>query len=158
MPGFNKNSFIKQQFEHRTEPVSVPAIASWFDEGSKPEWMVRNLTGNEMACAQEALSKSKNISALAEALLTSNQKDKVDALKQFVGTADDVHGEVAKRLEMLVSGSVEPEIDMEIAIKLAENFPVEFMMLSNKIITLTGLGASSLKPKPSGMTRQSEGA
>lgn len=157
MSGFNKNRFIKQEFEHRTESVSVPALAAWFDKGSNPEWTLRNISGNEMALAHEALAKSKNVAALAEALLTSNQKDKVEALKQFVGTADDVPGEMAKRLEMLVAGSVDPEIDMPIAIKLADNFPVEFMMLSNKVIALTGLGASQVKPKPSGKTRQSRG-
>ncbi|RLA02156.1 MAG: hypothetical protein DRQ47_07150 [Gammaproteobacteria bacterium] len=156
MAGFNKNQFIKQAFKPRTEVVPVPSLADWFDKGSKPEWTVRSLTGNEMAIAQEALAKSKNVAAIAEALLSSKQSDKIEALKEFVGTADSVHEQVSKRLEMLVFGSVKPEIDMSIAVKIADNFPIEFAILSTKILQLTGLGSSSLKRRPSGKTSLSE--
>lgn len=156
MPGFNNQKFMKQRFEHRTASVQVPALSGWFDPDAAPEFLVRNLTGSEMANAQEAVAKNKNIAAIAEALVSSSQPDKVAALKEFVGTGENVPNELAKRIEMLVSGSVEPEVDMPLAIKLAENFPVEFMTITNKITMLTGLGASMAKRKPSGETRQSE--
>ena len=156
--GFNTNKFMKQKFEHRTEKVSVPALAEWFDKDSKPEFLVRNLTGAEMARSQEAVAKNKNIAAIAEALVSSNQPDKVAALKEFVGNGDKVPDELAKRIEMMVSGTVDPEIDMSMAVKIAENFPVEFMQITNQITVLTGMGASMEKPKASGKTQPSEAA
>ena len=149
--GFNKNAFTKQKFEHRTDTVSVPALSDWFD--GDPDWVVRNLSGNEMSMCQESSEKNKNISAITEALVTSNQKEKVDALRAIIGNTDDVTDDMAKRLEMIVYGSVEPEIDTSIAIKLAENFPVEFMQITNKITIMTGMGASKVKPKASIKTK-----
>jgi len=149
--GFNKNAFTKQKFEHRTDTVSVPALSDWFD--GDPDWVVRNLSGNEMSMCQESSEKNKNISAITEALVTSNQKEKVDALRAIIGNTDDVTNDMAKRLEMIVYGSVEPEIDTSIAIKLAENFPVEFMQITNKITIMTGMGASKVKPKASIKTK-----
>lgn len=151
---FNRNKFIKQKFEHRTDVVSVPALSDWFDDTDEPEWIVRNLSGNEMALCQEASIKNKNIAAVTEALVTSGQNEKVKALRKIIGNSDDVCADLAKRLELIVYGSVEPIIEMDIAIKLAENFPVEFMQITNKITILTGLGASKSKPKPSGETQQ----
>ena len=156
--GFNTNKFMKQKFEHRTEKVSVPALAEWFDKDSKPEFLVRNLTGAEMARSQEAVAKNKNIAAIAEALVSSNQPDKVAALKEFVGNGDKVPDELAKRIEMMVSGTVDPEIDMSMAVKIAENFPVEFMQITNQITVLTGMGASMEKPARSGKTQPSKAA
>ena len=155
--GFDSNKFMKQKFEHRTEIVDVPALAEWFD-GEKHGFLVRNLTGAEMANAQEAVAKNKNIAAIAEALIGSSKPDKVAALKEFVGTGDSVPNELAKRIEMMVSGAVEPEVDMPMAIKLAENFPVEFMTITNKITMLTGMGASMEKPKRCGETQPSKAA
>ena len=156
--GFDSNKFMKQKFEHRTEIVDVPALAEWFDKDCKPEFLVRNLTGTEMVNAQEAVAKNKNIAAIAEALVSSSQPDKVAALKEFVGNGDKVPNELAKRIEMLVSGTVEPEVDMSIAVKIAENFPVEFMQITNKITQLTGMGASMEKPKRCGKTQPSKAA
>lgn len=156
MADFNKNRFIKQKFEQRTESVSVPALAEWFDGDDPFEWVVRNLTGNEMSASQEASAKNKNIAALIEALVTSGQDEKVKALRAIIGIADDVSSDLAKRLEMIVYGSVKPEIEMDVAVKLAENFPVEFMQITNKITILTGQGALAVKPKPSGKIQPSE--
>ena len=152
--GFNNNKFIKQGFESRTESISVPALSDWFDKDDEPFWVVRNLTGNEMAASQESASKNKNIAAIAEALTSPGQVEKVKALRSIIGNSDDVCPDLAKRLEMIVFGSVEPKIDMDIAIKLSENFPVEFLQITNKITILTGLGASKVKLMPSGETPQ----
>jgi hypothetical protein len=57
------------------------------------------------------------------------------------------NGEIAKRLEMLVMGSVSPEVTLPVAVKLAEAFPVEFLELTNAITTLTGQGFDMGKPQ-----------
>ena len=155
MPGFNNQKFMKQKFEHRTDSIPVPDLADWFDKDAKPEFIVRNLTGSEFVLVQDAVQKNKNKVAMIEALVESNQMDKVDAIKDLIGNSDKVPDELARRLEMVVFGTVEPELDMSAAIKLAENFPSEFMMIAGKITQLTGKGASMVKRKPSGKTQAS---
>jgi len=156
--GFNSNQFTKQKFEHKTEKLKVEVLADWFGKDEEPIWEVRSLTGSEFVKAQEAQAKNKNLAVLAEALVAGSDKDKVKALKQMVGTTDDVPGELAKRMEMLVFGTVNPEIDMTVAIKLAEYFPSDFMILTNKIINLTSLGSDMVKRKAYGKTSPSETA
>jgi hypothetical protein len=41
--------------------------------------------------------------------------------------------------------SVNPTIDKPLAVKLAEQYPIEFYTLTNKITELTGLGANLKK-------------
>lgn len=146
--GLNTTAFMKDKLEHRTEEISVPALADWFD--GDPVWIVRGLGGSEVSSAQETVAKNKNIGALAQALVSPDQTEKVRALRDLIGTSDNVPDELAKRIDMLVSGSVEPKVDFSLAVKLADNFPVEFMNLTTKIIVLTGLGSTKVKLKPSG--------
>lgn len=147
---FSSTRFLKQNFNHRTETVEVPALKDWFGKDEDPKWEVRGLSGAEISRSQEAVAKNKNMSSLIEAFVSSGDKDKVDALRTIIGTSDDNPSDLVKRIEMLVFGSVKPKIDMTIAVKLAENFPVEFMNLTNKITILTGLGSEMVKSKPSG--------
>ncbi|MEJ1365620.1 MAG: hypothetical protein RPU42_11135 [Candidatus Sedimenticola sp. (ex Thyasira tokunagai)] len=138
------NDFMAAQFKHRTEAVPVLGLADWFncEEGETPQWTVRGITGNELARANEALLKNKKLTIFTEALVAASKSksESVREVQEALGVSDDVHGEIAKRLEMLVMGSVNPTIDLPVAVKLAENYPIEFYMLTNKITTLTGQG------------------
>lgn len=140
--GFNATRFKKQQFQPRQEAVEVPALAIWYDqdeEGEHPcKWIVRGLTGQEFARVLDSSNKEKNLSAVIQAI-ASNQA-KLEELKEVVGLGDKTPTDLAKRIEQLVYGSVDPEIDSSIAVKLAETFPIEFYILTNKITALTGQG------------------
>jgi len=148
---FNTDKFMQVTLQHRQETVKVGALSEWFD--GEPDWIVRGLSGEEMARAQESATKSKNLVAIVEAISSNVKKEKVDALKDLLGTNDSVPVELAKRMEMLVYGSVEPVTDLSLAVKLAQSFPVEFMQLTTKILELTGLGSvdvGKLKPSTKG--------
>jgi len=140
---FNSTKFMKQEFQPRTEAVEVPALSAWFDKSDDGEpvscaWKVRGLTASELAKIFEASNKAKNFDSIVQAIASS--KAKIDELKEVLGIGNDVPADVMKRLEQLTLGSVEPEIDTSVAVKLAEKFPIEFYMLTNKITVLTGLG------------------
>ena len=137
---FNKNKFMQCELQQRTETIKVDDLADFFDKDSDLVWEVRGLTASEMAKAQESASKNKNIMATIEAMVGNKQDEKIEALKEMLGTDDSVPVELAKRMEHLVSGSVNPEIDLSLAVKLAEYYPVVFMQLTTKILELTGLG------------------
>jgi hypothetical protein len=124
--------------------VAVEALAPFFDEGEPAEWEVRGLTAAELNNALEASSRRGNIESIIRAIV--NKQDQANAIRQALGLSGETPGEVAKRLEMLVSGSVAPKIELSAAVKLAEAFPIEFLLLTNKISELTGQGADIVKP------------
>ena len=149
---FDLAQFEKAKFSTRQEGVQLPALAAFFAKDEEPEWTVRGLTHAELAKAEESIVSSKDIEALVTAL-TGQSKEKADAITGLLGVSgDDVPKETKKRIEHLVMGSVDPVIDLPVAVKLADCFPIEFGMISNKIMILTGQGKlqAEVKPKPSG--------
>ena len=142
--GFSADRFERAKFEARRERVPVETLADYFDEGEKAEWEVRGLSASELSKALEASRRQNDIAGVVKAI--ANNADQVQAIRKALGLTADTPGEVAKRLEMLVMGSVAPVIDLTTAVKLAENFPIEFLTLTNTITELTGKGADLVKP------------
>ena len=145
---FKAEAFAAQVFEHRTEAVPVPGLATWFD--GEAVWTVRGLTAHELARATEAADKRSNAAAVLEALVGGSKAEKVRELREAMALTDATPAEVSKRLEMLTTASVDPAIDHSTAVQIAERFPVEFYQLTNKITQLTGQGQVPGKPAASG--------
>lgn len=149
---FDLNRFEQARFESKKARVAVEALAPFFDEGETPEWEVRGLTASELHTALEAEKRQSSIDNIVKAIAT--KADQAKAIRQALGIAGDTPGEIAKRLEILVAGSVSPKIELSAAVKLAEAFPIEFLMLTNKISELTGQGADLVKPSAASPTIQ----
>jgi hypothetical protein len=149
---FNSDRFERAKFEARKARVSVEALAPFFDDGEPAEWEVRGLTAAELHQAMEASTRQSSIESIIKALAT--KADQANAIRQALGMAGDTPGEIAKRIEMLVMASIQPTIDMPAAVKLAENFPIEFLQLTNKISELTGQGAELVKPSAASQPTQ----
>jgi len=149
---FNQQAFMKAQYQPRTADVDVPSLAAYFDDEEKPVWTVKGQTASEVAKAIEAAVKNKNINNVLEAIGSS--KAKIDELKDVIGISDDTPQDIVKRLEQLTQCSVSPAIDLSCAVKLAESHPIEFYILTNEIVKLTGLGMDLKKPKASGETKK----
>ena len=148
--GFNKDIFIHEKFIPREEEIPVPDLKDFFDEGESPVWKVRGLTGVEVARSNEAMERNKNIGAILEGLIARDQREKVESVKKLIGIDEKVPNDIAKRIELLILGSIEPKIDTQIAVKLCKVFPVEFYEITNKITLLTGRGHVPGKQKASG--------
>ncbi len=118
-------------------------------------WKIRGLTGYELGLCNEASSRNKNVRAIIDGLASQIPSEIAQALKSFYGR-DEVPQDVAKRIEQLILGSVEPKVDVELATKLCKAFPIEFYILTNKINELTGKGHIPGKVQPSGETQTSE--
>lgn len=142
---FNAEKFERSKFEARRAKVPVPALSDFFDEGETPEWEVRGLSAVELHKAMEAGKRQGSIEAIVKAI-AANQ-DQASAVRKALGLTKDTPGEIAKRLEMLVMGSVAPAVSLPVAVKLAEAFPIEFLQLTNEISDLTGRGADLVKPQ-----------
>lgn len=144
---FDKAAFMRQTFEPRIATIDLPALKLWFD-GKNTEWKVRGQTASEMARSFDSANKAKNLESIINAI--SHSENQVKELKKAIGISDDVPDDIIKRLEQLVSCSVEPVCDMPLAVKLAETFPIEFYQITNKIVELTGQGMNVPKQKSSG--------
>ena len=151
---FDSKAFMAARFEPRTEALAVPGLAAWFGD-DQPVWTVRGQTANEIAKANNAADKHKAIDSIVKAIAA--ESDKVAAIKAQLGIDGNTPGEIIKRLEQLVMCSVEPVITLDIAVKLAESRPVEFYILTNKIVELTAMGMDVKKSRGSG-ARQDSGA
>ena len=150
--GFDLKKFKNAEFQARTEEVRVDGLAEFFEEGEEPVFTVRGLTAEEVARTNEAASRNTSWSQIMEAMASSNAQERVGAIKQMLGITADVPEDIAKRHEQLTLGSVDPDLDHETVVRLAENCPIEFYTLTNKIMELTGLGANPVKKKGSGKT------
>ncbi|MDR5867302.1 hypothetical protein [Halomonas koreensis] len=155
---FDISKFTGATFTPREEDVQVPGLKAFFtgepekdDKGNPkpPVWRVRGLKGAELAKANEAVEMNRNRSAIAEALASGKDQKITEALRELIGNGEKVPDDTAKRIEMLTLGSVSPECSGQLAVKLAEAFPIEFTQLTNKIMQLTGLGGEPGKPKRS---------
>jgi hypothetical protein len=152
---FDSKRFLKTKFAPRTEEVPVPDMRDFFTEGQDPVWKVRGLTGQELGRANEATDRNKTIAAILEGLAGDAAKEKADAVKELIGVGGTTPADVAKRLEHLVIGSVEPKCTLDLAVRVCEVFPIEFFIITNKIMELTGKGQLPGKQPPSGATGKS---
>ena len=141
---FDADRFERAKFVARQQRVLVPALADFFCEGEEAAWEVRGLSSTELHRALEASRRQDSIESIVKAIAASG--DQATAVRRALGLTADTPGEIAKRLEMLVAGSVSPVIELPTAVKLAEAFPIEFLDLTNKISELTGKGFDLVKP------------
>jgi len=147
--GFDTKAFKKAKFEDRTERVPVPDLAEWFEEGEEAVFVVRGLTGEELARCNEAARHNKNINSVVEAIAGQNEQEKIDALRETLGISTSVPDDLAKRMEQFSYGTVDPDMDHEAAVKFAQEYPIEFYQITNKIAELTGQGRQIVKKKNS---------
>jgi hypothetical protein len=142
---FDKKKFMKTTFEPRIEKVPVPDLKEFFEEGAELVWSVRNLSGHELGKVNEAAQRNKAIGAILDGIISGDAKDKVDAIKASIGLDSNTPDDIARRIDMLTTGSVDPVIDQEMAVKICTYYPIEFYTLTNAITRLTGQGAQVKK-------------
>mgnify|MGYP000113613666 FL=1 len=152
---FDLDAFEQADLRARTARVPVPALAQWFGEGEAAEFVVRGVTGAELAAAREAKERNRNVASLAAAL-ASGGAAQAEALKSALGVGDEVPDDLAYRLALVVSGCVAPALTQPQAVRLAQHFPVEFFAASNRILELSGEG--SRVGEPDGCTQTTASA
>lgn len=150
---FDLKSFERAAFEPRQCDVALPSLADFFKD-SEPVFVVRGLTANELARADEAARKGKMISDLVEKLLESQGgKEKAAALLDAAGLSNAIDPPqiIKQRIEHVRMAVVSPALELQHVIKLADAFPIEFTRLANAVLEMTGQGqVAAVKQKPSG--------
>jgi hypothetical protein len=160
---FNTQKFGAAKFAPRTDVVSVAdsPLVEFFEGDSEPVFTVRGLTATELAIANEAQIKNAKIGVILDAITAGGQNaEQVKQIRESIGiTNEKTPGQIAKGLEMVVMGCVEPEVPLNLAVKIAEVAPIEFNKLVIAITKLTGQGSEAqVKPKPSGRKKRSKAA
>jgi len=153
---FDTKKFKTAKFSPRTEEVEVPELKEFFKEG-KAVFVVRNLTGAEVGKVNETGEKYKQFDAASKAL-AGDQKEKITAFKVLFGISEGLTEDTAKKTEAMMTGTVSPECDPELAGLIRDRFPVVFTKITNKIYQLTGQGAMPGKPVGSGKKKKSKQA
>jgi hypothetical protein len=138
---FDSRGFQSTNFIPRTAAVSVPDLKQWFPEGEAPEFKVRGLNGYERARCVEGPDLQAKIIEAIRGLLSSRDKDVAAAIMETIGANPGrVPKETAIRLSMFEIGCVDPVGSMDLAIKVCTAFPIEFQIITDKILELTGAG------------------
>lgn len=153
---FDQDKFMATGFVAREDTVPVPDLKGFFNKTEKPLWKVRGLKGVEIGRAREASDKNKTIKAVVEGLLENNSKKKAEAVLEIIGNPKNVPQDIAYRIEIFKAGSVDPALDYPVIVRLCEAFPIEFYLITNKIIELSGKGHIPGKAPPSGKTTKSK--
>lgn len=152
---FDAKKFLRTKWSPRIESVPVPDLQAFFPDGEEAAWRVRGLSGQELGRAAEAAERNRNMAAIIDGLAGGEAREKAQAVRDLLGLGTDTPQDIAKRLEHLVLGSVDPPCPLELAVTLCEAFPVEFYLLTNRIMELTGRGRLPGKQPPSGETARS---
>lgn len=148
---FDLNRFRSAVLTPRQASVPVPDLKHFFADGTEPTWVVRGLTGEELARANEASARYATIAAAIQALANaaSAKQEQTEAMQTLIGYGVEVPADLAKRFDHLVFGSVDPQIDRETAVRLFSGYPIVGYTLTNKILELTGQGPDLGKAPPS---------
>jgi len=144
---FDAIQFRRAPYAVRTATVRIEELRPWFS-GADPDFIVRGLTGIELAQITEALANGGARAELIESLLNGGEADRVLAILREFGLSDDVPAELCRYHELIIRGTVEPVIDRETSVFLAERYPVDHKALAMAILRLTGQGQISKKKLP----------
>lgn len=136
----------------RQATLPVPDLRAFFAPDADPVFVVRGLTGEEIARAHDVTGRQARLAAHIAALSAAGGGDVSEtgeALKSLLGYGEEVTEDLARRIDHLVSGCVTPALDRAAAVKLFAAYPMVAYQVSNKILELTGLGPDLGKAPPS---------
>lgn len=127
----------------REEKVPVPQLACLFPDGEEPVWIVRGLTGEEMARVEEESQRHSIMRAVIQVMNNAAHakgNELVEAIERLVGYGPDVPESLCRQHGQLVYGSVYPKIDRPTAVKLSQGVPAIMRLLREVIKNLTEQG------------------
>ena len=137
---FKTDEFMAAEFSSRERKVPVPCLGKFFAKNEKPVWKLRNLTGVEIAKADEAASKYALSAEMLAALVVKHTKGVQSTVKKLMGRSDDIPQAIAKRVEHLIICSIEPKCDLDMALKTMQESSEEQIAVVADRETMAFLG------------------
>ena len=154
MAEFDLIKFRSTEKERRTKDVPVPELAYFYPKSKKketPVWTIQNMTGEELYKMRESVERNRDIEKTLAAL---GSGDNAEVAKSALGVSNNVPEDLARRLSVLVSGTVQKDFSRADAVSLAKAHPLTFDRLTNEIMILSGVGARPGEKNGSGTTPQ----
>jgi len=142
---FDVSAFSREKYCPREAEVSFSIPVPGGDPLKPVEqvFKVKGLTAEELARIDQVVDNNKNLQALLDAVIKADSgdlKSRLDAIKELAGMSNDIPASHVKKLAIFRAGCVNPEFNQADAVKFSNVHPIEFIMISNKIYELTGLG------------------
>ena len=152
--GFDASGFLRAKLRPQELDVRIAALAPFFPDGADPVWTVRGLTAAELATVTDAQNRAALVARLERA---EGDDARIQEVLRTLSGKVDPHAQpmFIKAVETLVLGSVSPECDHALAVKLSEVMPSAFYGLVKHINDLTNEGCDLGKLKPSGADQKS---
>jgi hypothetical protein len=155
--GFDIQKFETADYKFREKRVPVPELKTFFSDDEPAEWVIRSLTGSELAAVRDSVQRAKDMESIIEGLASGTGRDRVQAVKDALGI-DGAPDDHIRRLTMLELGTVSPKVQRKHIVKLSEIAPVLFTSLTTEIMSLTGQGKSLGESIASGESQESSQA
>ena len=137
---FDANALMRLPWAAPTATVDAPAELA--AGGAPARWTVRMATAEDIAVANDAVNRLANLRAMVEALVQAGSKDKAEALAAALGLDGQPPETYVRQLDFVIRCTVEPTVDREFALWLGRHFSLFFKALFEKIMELTGQGAT----------------
>ena len=144
---FDLKAFSKSKIETRTREVPVPALSDFFGEDEAPIFKVRALEHSEVSKVRECNQRDDLVKSAINAL-SGSDSEKSKAIREILGDVQEVPERTRVRIEAIKIACVEPEIDQQLAVKIAQFFPNVLDNLTEIIFELTDQGGVIAKKKP----------
>jgi hypothetical protein len=155
--GFDIQKFETADYKAREKRVPVPELKAFFGADEAAEWVIRSLTGAELASVRDSVQRAKDMESIIDGLASGGGKEKIQAVKDAMGI-DGAPDDHVRRLTMLELGTVSPKVQRKHVVKLSEVAPVLFTSLTTEIMSLTGQGKSLGESIASGGSQESKQA
>lgn len=146
---FDKGKWAAQTLVPRTAEVAIPECERYFGQDERPVFLVRGLTGEELARVRSAGEVDKRLEEWMKGVVASGRVTRIATFRELLGLGESVPEDLAMRYQMLAEGSVEPDFNHTEAVKFFHDFPHTALLLTKKISDLSGLGGVPGKPKGS---------
>lgn len=139
---FDFDKFDAAQITFPTKKIPVPELKEFFPEGQEPVWIIKALTGHELAIVNESVEMVTRTKAVIDAISEGSNESIKRGIKTLINRDGEITPEdLARRHRMLEFGTVS-ECPEHLCVKLAHAKPTIFYRLTNEIIRMTGDGAS----------------
>ena len=136
---FDVNGFRGSVLKPREKEIPVPDLKDWYGD-DEPVWIVRALTGEEFMRAMDSSNRYNMINAVTKALATAGkmQAETVAAVEQMLGFGNEVPPEMAKLIDCILYGTIKPEVDRSVVVRLYHYYPIVAWQIGNEVLRLTG--------------------
>lgn len=156
---FSKKKLEKAKMRDRIVEVEVPELKEFFNADEKPVFTVKALNGEEFAKVNDAHERSKKIETIFSALFSNVKSEAAQAVREHFGlSTESLPDDYTRRVEVLMQGCVEPQLDAQLSSKIMKSFPTAGYKITNKILEISGHGLIVGESRDSGNVTMSESA